>query len=169
MTTVIALVAFFVVSVAVCYGAPRLGMARRIAGIFLAIAVVAYVYVLVQPSGGWAEVFGADPDITLNPIASFAYTNPGTDLTLAMVTLNALLFVPLAIPAFVAVTNRAALWLFGPVLSVLIETFQAVLGTGRQSDIMDVLANSLGYVIGVAMMYAAHALVGVREQRAPVT
>ncbi|WAE76613.1 VanZ family protein [Streptomonospora nanhaiensis] len=65
--------------------------------------------------------------------------------------MNALLFVPLGILAFFAFSPWWARLLFGPALSVSVETLQWALGADRVADTGDVLANSAGFLVGAGM------------------
>ncbi|TQN30215.1 VanZ like protein [Haloactinospora alba] len=112
-----------------------------------------YFYILVRPVGGWSETGQSDPSITLNPVDAFRYADAG--LTWQMAGLNMLLFVPLGIIVFLAANTSIVMWLAGPLFSFAIEASQSALGTGRQSDTVDLVANSAGYITGVAFSLAA--------------
>ncbi|GAA1442797.1 hypothetical protein GCM10009602_20920 [Nocardiopsis tropica] len=83
--------------------------------------------------------------------------------------MNALLFVPLGILAFFAFSPWWARLLFGPALSVSVETLQWAVGAGRVADTGDVLANSGGFLVGAGMAAVSAALLArlPRESRSP--
>ncbi|GAA3762800.1 VanZ family protein [Salinactinospora qingdaonensis] len=76
---------------------------------------------------------------------------------------NALLFVPIGIVAFAAFSPWWARLLAGPALSLTIEFAQWVLAAGRSAEIGDLIVNSAGAWLGVAM--AATAAMGVEHSR----
>ncbi|GHC78564.1 hypothetical protein GCM10007079_15960 [Nocardiopsis terrae] len=131
----------------------------------LAIAVFACMAVLVEPVGGWASVGQGGMSLSLTPFG-FVFGDHVTDNSLHWEEwmLNILLFVPLGIVAALTIANRWGLWLFGPVLSLAIEVGQAVLATGRQSALDDLLANSAGYFIGVAFVLLAQRILTRQHQ-----
>ncbi|MFL1427596.1 MULTISPECIES: VanZ family protein [unclassified Nocardiopsis] len=74
-------------------------------------------------------------------------------------SVNALLFVPLALVAFHAFSSWPPRVFFGPALSVLIETVQWALASGRSVDAGDVLMNTVGSLTGTAMAWGSYLLV----------
>jgi hypothetical protein len=80
---------------------------------------------------------------------------------------NALLFVPLALVAFHAFSSWPARVFFGPAISILIETVQWALASGRSADTGDVLMNTIGSLTGTAMALGSHLLVKALSTRRP--
>jgi hypothetical protein len=75
------------------------------------------------------------------------------DRPLAGIVLNVLLFVPLGAAAALRWRGARAL-LAGPALSLLVELAQTVI-PGRQAALVDLLANSAGAALGVAIVHSA--------------
>jgi LPXTG-motif cell wall-anchored protein len=80
--------------------------------------------------------------------------------------LNLLIFVPVGITAVLALASWPARLLFGPLLSLAIETLQWLLATGRQTDATDLVTNSAGALLGAAFMGGALYL-WARRKREP--
>ena len=140
---------------------------RLIVGIcrvVLAVSLLAYVIVLVEPVDGWGQVGSGGANVSLIPF-DFLSGEHVTENSLHWEEwmLNILLFLPLGIVAALLFT-RWVVWLFGPLLSLTIEVAQAVLATGRQSALDDLLANSLGYLIGVTLVVLAGAVLSRRDE-----
>ncbi|MFD6949021.1 hypothetical protein A6A08_02735 [Nocardiopsis sp. TSRI0078] len=72
---------------------------------------------------------------------------------------NALLFVPVGVVACLALGSWPSRLLYGPALSLTIETVQWAMAAGRGAGTGDLLVNTVGSVAGVAMAAAAVALV----------
>ncbi|MFE1101203.1 VanZ family protein [Nocardiopsis alba] len=81
--------------------------------------------------------------------------------------LNTLLFVPIGIAAFFAFDSWAARLLFGPALSLLIETGQWALATGRLADTGDLLVNGAGSLLGTLFALVAVGVVSLLPPRRP--
>ncbi|MBB6119508.1 VanZ family protein [Nocardiopsis algeriensis] len=73
-------------------------------------------------------------------------------------SLNFLLFVPLGVLAYFSFSSHAARMATGPAVSLSIEVVQWSVAWGRTADTADLLANSLGSFLGVAMGMLASAL-----------
>ncbi|MDN3442930.1 VanZ family protein [Microbacterium sp. APC 3901] len=94
------------------------------------------------------------------------------DFTGLEVIANVLVFVPIGILAFILVPRR--LWplaiVFGPALSLSIEVFQRLVLPHRAATLTDVVANSGGALIGVALAIAGTLLFAPRfSQHRPST
>lgn len=92
------------------------------------------------------------------------------DFTRLEIIANVLVFVPVGILAFVLLPRR--LWpvalLVGPALSIAIETAQRVALPHRAATVTDVLANSSGALLGVALAILCTLLLAPRaSQRRP--
>lgn len=63
---------------------------------------------------------------------------------------NVIMFIPLGIAIAWRAPGRPAAWVAGVacIVSLVVETVQAVSATGRQADITDVLTNVLGALLG---------------------
>ncbi|MEU4015252.1 VanZ family protein [Microbacterium sp. NPDC028030] len=89
------------------------------------------------------------------------------DFTRLEIIANILVFVPVGILAFVLLPRRV--WLLallaGPVLSVAIETAQRVALPHRAATVTDVLANSTGAAVGVALAVLCTVLVARRSSQ----
>ena len=68
---------------------------------------------------------------------------------------NVGMFVPLGV---LALLLKRAWWvlLTGPAFSVFIETFQALFLPGRYPELRDVLSNSIGFLLGAAVVLVVH-------------
>ncbi|MEE6388423.1 MULTISPECIES: VanZ family protein [Microbacterium] len=90
-------------------------------------------------------------DVALGALHRIGWT--GLDFTRLEILANVVVFVPVGILAFLLLPRR--LWplslLIGPALSVAIETAQAVALPHRAATAGDVLANSTGASVGVAL------------------
>lgn len=80
--------------------------------------------------------------------------------------LNFLLFVPVGVIAVLALSSWPLRLLAGPTLSLAVEALQWVLATGRASDTADLVANSSGALVGVALMAGA-LYIGTRRSALP--
>lgn len=131
-------------------------LVEKIGAVALAMFTVMYIAILAAPVNGWGAVGQGTTSISLTPFG-FLSSDHVTENSLHWEewTLNILLFVPLGIIAALVFSNRWALLLFGPALSLTIEVIQAALATGRQSAFDDLLANSIGYAIGVGFVLLA--------------
>ena len=94
------------------------------------------------------------------------------DFTRLEVIANVLVFVPIGILAFILVPRR--LWplaiVLGPTLSLSIEAFQRLVLPHRAATLTDVVANSGGALIGVALAIAGTLLFAPRfSQHRPST
>lgn len=69
--------------------------------------------------------------------------------------LNFLVFVPLGMVAALALPSWPVRVLYGPLLSLLVESLQWVLATGRESDVTDLITNGAGALVGAALVAAA--------------
>ena len=78
--------------------------------------------------------------------------------------LNLLIFAPIGIAAVLALASWPARLLFGPLLSLAVETLQWLLATGRQTDVTDLVTNSTGALLGAAFMGTALYLRARRER-----
>ncbi|GAA1218615.1 VanZ family protein [Microbacterium maritypicum] len=92
------------------------------------------------------------------------------DFTRLEVIANVLVFVPVGILAFLLLPRRV--WflalLVGPVLSAAIETAQRVALPHRAATVNDVVANSTGAILGVALAVVVTLLVApLSSQRPP--
>lgn len=81
---------------------------------------------------------------------------------------NALLFVPIGIVAFYGVRNVFGRVVFGPALSLTLETVQWGMGAGRSADMADLLVNTLGSLTGTALAGTCVLLVA-RVSRPPAS
>ncbi|MEC3891076.1 VanZ family protein [Nocardiopsis sp. LDBS1602] len=141
------------------------GNERLVTGVcrvVLAVSLLAYVIVLVEPVDGWGQVGGGGVNVSLIPF-DFLSGEHVTENSLHWEEwmLNILLFLPLGIVAALLFTHWVR-WLLGPLVSLTVEVAQAVLATGRQSALDDLLANSLGYLIGVTLVLLAGAVLSRR-------
>lgn len=92
------------------------------------------------------------------------------DFTRLEILANVLVFVPVGILAFVLLPRRVWLLalLVGPLLSVAIETAQRVALPHRAATVTDVVANSAGALLGVALAVSCTLLLAPRSsQRRP--
>ena len=92
------------------------------------------------------------------------------DFTRLEILANVLVFVPVGILAFVLLPRRVWLLalLVGPLLSVAIETAQRVALPHRAATVTDVVANSAGALLGVALAVLCTLLLAPRSsQRRP--
>ena len=80
--------------------------------------------------------------------------------------MNTLLFVPIGIAAFFAFPSWSARLLFGPALSLTIESTQWALAAGRSPDTGDLLVNGGGSLFGTLIALTAVGVVGVFDRRA---
>ena len=79
--------------------------------------------------------------------------------------MNTLLFVPIGVAAFFAFSSWPARLLFGPALSLTIESTQWALASGRSVDTGDLLVNGVGALIGTLTALMAVAIVGLFDRR----
>lgn len=126
---------------------------KKIFPVVLAVSTVIYFAILIEPVNGWKAGGRGNVSISITPFG-FLSGDHITENSLHWEewTLNVLLFVPLGIIAALVFSSRWTLWLFGPALSLTIEVAQGALATGRQSALDDLLANSLGYIIGAGLV-----------------
>jgi VanZ family protein len=91
------------------------------------------------------------------------------DFTRLEIIANVLVFVPVGIFAFVLLPRR--IWvlslLVGPLLSIAIETAQRVALPHRAATVTDVLANSAGSLLGVALAVLCTLLLSPRSSQRP--
>ncbi|PRA80763.1 VanZ family protein [Microbacterium sp. MYb66] len=91
------------------------------------------------------------------------------DFTRLEIIANVLVFVPVGIFAFVLLPRR--IWvlslLVGPLLSIAIETVQRVALPHRAATVTDVLANSAGSLLGVALAVLCTLLLSPRSSQRP--
>ena len=80
--------------------------------------------------------------------------------------MNTLLFVPIGVAAFFAFSSWSARLLFGPALSLTIESTQWALASDRSPDTGDLLVNGVGSLLGSLMALTAVGVVGVFDRRA---
>lgn len=78
---------------------------------------------------------------------------------------NTLLFVPIGVAAFFAFSSWPARLLFGPALSLTIESTQWALASGRSVDTGDLLVNGVGALIGTLIALMAVAIIGLFDRR----
>jgi hypothetical protein len=76
---------------------------------------------------------------------------PCGDLGTADFTLNVLLFIPLGFGLRLAGMRRHWAWLAAFLLTATIEALQFYVVTGRESDLSDIVANSTGAALGIAL------------------
>lgn len=79
--------------------------------------------------------------------------------------LNTLLFVPIGIAAFFAFSSWPARLLFGPALSLTIESTQWALASGRSVDTGDLLVNGVGSLVGTLVSLMSVAIAGLFDRR----
>lgn len=91
------------------------------------------------------------------------------DFTRLEIIANVLVFVPVGILAFLLLPRR--IWflavLVGPLLSAMIEIAQRVALPHRAATVNDVVANSTGAIIGVAVAVAFTLLIAPRSSQRP--
>lgn len=91
------------------------------------------------------------------------------DFTRLEIIANVLVFVPVGILAFLLLPRRV--WflalLIGPLLSALIETAQRVALPHRAATLNDVVANSTGAILGVALAIVCTLLFASRSSQHP--
>lgn len=80
---------------------------------------------------------------------------------------NTLLFVPIGIVAYLGLTSWPLRLLYGPILSITIEATQWAMAAGRSAGTGDVLANSLGSAVGIAMAALAVVTLHRRTRNRP--
>ncbi|QRN78941.1 MAG: VanZ family protein [Nocardiopsis sp. BM-2018] len=152
ISVTLALVSFFLASLVFAFLEIReyryLAVFSRVV-VFL--SVPAYLYVLVEPVGGWGEIGRHDASVNVIPWSPL-FEGAGPTLFWETIALNSIIFVPLGIFSFFAFSSWVFRILVGPALSLCVEVLQGLLGTGRQSDVNDLLANSAGYFIGLAFV-----------------
>ncbi|WP_282847333.1 VanZ family protein [Microbacterium oxydans] len=91
------------------------------------------------------------------------------DFTRLEIIANVLVFVPVGILAFLLLPRRV--WflalLVGPLLSAMIETAQRVALPHRAATVNDVVANSMGAILGVVVAVAVTMLLAPRSSQRP--
>ncbi|MBE7953562.1 VanZ family protein [Microbacterium oxydans] len=91
------------------------------------------------------------------------------DFTRLEIIANVLVFVPVGILAFLLLPRRV--WflalLVGPLLSAMIETAQRVALPHRAATVNDVVANSTGAILGVAVAVVFTLLLAPRSSQRP--
>ena len=91
------------------------------------------------------------------------------DFTRLEILANVLVFVPVGILAFLLLPRRV--WflalLVGPLLSAMIETAQRVALPHRAATVNDVVANSTGAILGVAVAVVVTLLLAPRSSQRP--
>ncbi|MFJ3472678.1 VanZ family protein [Microbacterium maritypicum] len=91
------------------------------------------------------------------------------DFTRLEIIANVLVFVPVGILAFLLLPRR--IWflavLVGPLLSAMIEVAQRVALPHRAATVNDIVANSTGAIIGVAVAVAFTVLLARRSSQRP--
>ncbi len=80
--------------------------------------------------------------------------------------LNVMLFVPLGFGLRLAGVRRRWAWLAGALLTITIETLQYYVVPGRDSGLNDLISNSTGAALGIALADSRHLLLIPSEQRA---
>ena len=124
------------------------GIHRRRAGIWRVVAGVAFLLicaVTLTPSTG-------------PPSRGFSICIRCGDSNGLDVFYNVVLFVPLGFALWRAGVNRRSAIAFAAALSIVIEVLQLAFIAGRYSSLRDILANSLGAVVGVVLAEHAETL-----------
>lgn len=125
---------------------PRHRVLRTIALILLIAYAAAALALLLTPSGWWVN--------RANVEVWFAVTEPfGLQRTITPDEFQGVANIVLFVPAFAALAVLRPTWWWvalGAGLSACVETYQLVIGT-RQASVVDVLMNTLGALIGVAI------------------
>lgn len=122
------------------------------------IALAAVIGIILVATLGTRDEFGAGPDLKLVPFADLvrALLNADRSTRGALIELlaNVVLFVPFGLTLklrFPALSlGRVAAISFA--LSFVIETLQLLLASGRVANVTDVLTNTLGGVLGAALL-----------------
>lgn len=113
----------------------------------------------------WIDAYGHDVDLDKRAELEAVppppvRTEPPAGLIVEEKIVNALLFVPIGILAFAAFSSWWARLTTGPGLSLAIETVQWAMAAGRTADTGDLLVNTVGSAIGVAMTAFASLCLG---------
>ncbi|MFE4479282.1 MULTISPECIES: VanZ family protein [Streptomycetaceae] len=133
----------------------------RISQVATVIASAVILYITLRPQGGWGNIGHSGRSLNLTPAAFLDDAAQPHSLAWEEPILNAAMMLPLGVVAFTGFSRRLFGLGFGFALSVAIESVQWPTKSGRSSDIMDVAGNTAGYLLGVALLLAAHRILSL--------